>query len=71
MFFFGIGTFFVHEFAHWITGVLLGHDMIATPNHVWSKNPMSIRDHALVSSMGPVVTIIQGAFGFWLVVGLD
>ena len=67
LFFVGIGTFFVHEFAHWITGVALGHDMLATPNHVWSRKPMSIRDQALVSATGPLVTIAQGIFGFWLV----
>src|SRR5690606_17381055 len=46
----GIGTFVVHEFAHWIAGVALGHDMIATPNHVWSREPMGVGDQMLLRS---------------------
>lgn len=67
LFFVGIGTFLVHEFAHWLTGVALGHDMVVTPNHVWSRNPMSALDQIMVSSAGPVITIAQGIVGFWLV----
>lgn len=67
LFFVGIGTFFVHEFAHWITGVALGHDMVATPNHVWSRNPINIWDQAIITATGPLVTIVQGILGFWLV----
>lgn len=67
LFFVGIGTFFVHEFAHWLTGIAIGHDMVATPNHVWSRNPMSALDQSMVSSAGPVITIAQGIVGFWLV----
>lgn len=67
LFLVGIGTFLVHEFAHWITGVALGHDMVATPNHVWSRAPMSTWDQALVSAAGPLVTVVQGVVGFWLV----
>lgn len=63
----GAGTFLVHEFAHWLTGIALGHDMVATPNHVWSRQPMDAVDQALVSAMGPVVTIVQGLIGFRLV----
>lgn len=67
LFFVGVGTFFIHEFAHWITGIVLGHDMVATPNHVWSRNPMNTWDQAMVSAAGPLVTIAQGIAGFWLV----
>ncbi len=67
LFFVGIGTFSIHEFAHWITGVAIGHDMVATPNHVWSRNPMSTLDQTIVSSAGPLITIAQGIMGFWLV----
>lgn len=63
----GIGTFFVHEFAHWLAGVLLGHDMVASPNHVRSLSPMSVLDQGLVLAAGPVVTIAQGILGFRLV----
>ena len=67
LFLVGIGSFAVHEFAHWIAGVALGYDMIATPNHVWSVTPMSAADQMLVSASGPVVTVLQAMLGFWLV----
>lgn len=67
LFLVGIGTFFIHELAHWVAGLALGYDMVATPNHVWSTNPMSARDQGLVSAAGPLVTIVQAIFGFWLV----
>lgn len=41
--------------------------MVATPNHVWARDAMSVRDQVLVSEMGPVVTIVQGIVGFRLV----
>jgi hypothetical protein len=67
LFLVGLGTFLFHEFAHWLAGVALGHDMIASPNHVWSKDPMPVGDQGLVAAAGPLVTIVQGIIGFWLV----
>ena len=67
LFLVGIGSFLIHELAHWLAGVGLGYDMVATPNHVWSKTPMSITDQSLVSGAGPLITIAQGLLGFWLV----
>lgn len=67
LFLVGIGTFLVHEFSHWLAGVALGYDMVATPNHVGSTGPMGPGHQALVSIAGPVVTIAQGLLGFWLV----
>ena len=67
LFLIGIGSFAVHEFAHWITGVALGYDMVATPNHVWSTTPMTARDQMLVSASGPAITIVQGILGCLLV----
>lgn len=63
----GVATFCVHEFAHWITGVALGHDMVATPNHVWARDAIGTWDQARVAAAGPVVTIVQGVFGYLLV----
>lgn len=63
----GLGTFLAHEFAHWLAGVALGHDMVATPNHVWSRQPMDAADQAIVSAAGPVLTVLQGLLGDWLV----
>jgi hypothetical protein len=62
-----LGLFFVHELAHWLAGSALGHDMIASPNRVWSKYPMPVGDQGLVAAAGPLVTIVQGIIGFWLV----
>ncbi|MEO8362119.1 MAG: hypothetical protein ABI672_18970 [Vicinamibacteria bacterium] len=67
LFFVGIGTFFIHEFGHWFAGVALGHDMIASPNHVSPRNPISVVDQGLVAAAGPLVTLVQGVIGFWLV----
>lgn len=67
LFFVGLGTFFVHELAHWIAGVALGYEMLATPNHVWSKSPIGTLDGALISSAGPLITIAQALVGFLLV----
>lgn len=69
LFLVGIGTFVVHEFAHWIAGVALGHDMIATPNHVWSRDPMGVGDQMLVSAAGPLVTVLQALLGHALARG--
>ena len=64
LFFVGIGSFLVHEFAHWVTGVALGHDMAASPNHVWPRDTVSIIDQGLISAAGPLVTVVQGLAGF-------
>lgn len=63
----GLATFAVHESAHWITGIMLGYPMQASPNRVWSSTPMTPADALLVSAAGPVVTIAQGMLGFLLV----
>jgi hypothetical protein len=63
----GIGSFLVHELAHWCAGIALGYDMVASPNHVWPRGPMSAVDQGLVSAAGPLITIAQGVAGFWLV----
>jgi hypothetical protein len=63
----GVGTFLLHEFAHWLTGTALGYDMVATPNHVWPTTPMLAWEQLLLSASGPVVTIAQAIVGFLLV----
>jgi hypothetical protein len=65
----GLGSFFVHEFAHWLTGIALGYEMVASPNHVRSIGEMSATHELLVSAAGPIVTIVQGIFGFALLRG--
>ena len=63
----GIATFAVHEFAHWIAGVALGYEMLASPNHVWPTGDVHHADAALISAAGPLVTISQGVLGYFLV----
>lgn len=63
----GIATFAVHEFAHWIAGVVLGYEMLASPNHVWAAGAIHPADATLISAAGPLMTIIQGLIGHVLV----
>jgi hypothetical protein len=65
----GFGSFLVHEFAHWLTGVALGYEMVASPNHVRSIGGMSVMHELLVSSAGPLVTIVQAVIGFVMLGG--
>jgi hypothetical protein len=65
----GLGTFLVHEFAHWLTGVSLGYEMVASPNHVRSIGEMSATHELLVSAAGPVITIVQAIAGFIILRG--
>lgn len=65
----GIATFAVHEFAHWIVGVFLGYEMLASPNHVWPIGVVHPADATLISIAGPLITIIQGVLGYSLVRG--
>ncbi|MGL6289612.1 MAG: hypothetical protein ACRC2H_02880 [Silanimonas sp.] len=63
----GVATFLVHEFAHWLAGVMLGHEMVATLNSVTPLGPVSTRDQLLITAAGPLVTVGQALVGFWLV----
>jgi hypothetical protein len=63
----GILSFVIHEFAHWIAGVALGHDMVASPNHVWPRGAVSAGDLLVICAAGPLVTVAQGIAGVWLV----
>jgi hypothetical protein len=65
----GLGSFLVHEFAHWLTGVALGYEMVASPNHVRSIGEMSATHELFVSAAGPVITIGQAIVGFALLGG--
>lgn len=62
-----VATFLVHEFAHWATGIALGHDMVATLNAVSPVGPVSRQHLLLIAAAGPLVTIAQGLAGFWWV----
>ncbi len=63
----GVFSFLFHEAAHWLTGTMLGYDMVATPNRVWSKTATSVEHGILIVLAGPVFTLIQALAGFGLV----
>ena len=62
-------TFIVHEFAHYVTGELLGYSMKVTLNSVTLKEGTYNSDwHSyLVTAAGPVITIVL-AFVFFYVI---
>jgi hypothetical protein len=62
----GLATFVVHEFAHWATGVALGHDMVATLNSVSTRGAVPLPDQVLIAAAGPAITLAQGLLGLWL-----
>lgn len=64
-----LGVFFtwlIHEFAHWTTGELLGYKMIMTLNSTSPAGGKYDKDfHVfIISSTGPIVTIIQALLIF-------
>lgn len=63
----GIASFLAHEFAHWLTGILLGYEMVATLNSVTPLGSVTLRDLALIAGAGPLLTVGQGLLGFWMV----
>ena len=66
LFLVGIGTFAIHEFAHWIAGIMLGYDMVITPNRVYSKSSTSFVHKQIISFAGPLITYLQALIGYFL-----
>jgi hypothetical protein len=59
-------TWFIHEFAHWLTSVFLGYETIMRLNStstVAGQNPTELHNN-ITSAAGPVITIIQGLIAF-------
>ena len=61
-------TWIIHEFAHWLTGELLGYKSMMYLNGVSSvkgQNPTEIHK-VIISISGPIITILQGliVYGF-------
>jgi hypothetical protein len=54
-------SYLFHEFGHWITGEILGNQMVYTLNWVWPKSGHYIlAEHGLFVSMGgPAFSILQ------------
>ncbi len=61
-------TWIIHEFAHWLTGRILGYESVMRLNGTFYKegeNPSDI-ERTIVSAAGPIITIIQGYACFHL-----
>ncbi len=61
-----LGTWLVHEFAHWAMGEVLGHPSTLRLNGTsfLDSEKVSDIDKTLVSAAGPVITLIQGLIIF-------
>jgi hypothetical protein len=55
----GFLTYGVHELAHWLAGLALGHDMTLRLNGVAPTTAVPPLDAMLISIAGPAVTILQ------------
>lgn len=64
-------TALIHEGAHWVAGTALGHQMTFNLNSVSPIEPVSMRDHLIISAAGPVVTVLQGLIAFVLILRRD
>ena len=60
-------TFALHEGAHWLAGITLGHDMVVSLNGSHATTSVPALDAMLISAAGPVVTLIQGILALSLV----
>ncbi|MCH2195539.1 hypothetical protein [Kordia sp.] len=61
-------TWFIHEFAHWLTSELLGYKAFMRLNGVGTINrekPAEIHQ-AIISISGPIITILQAVIAFLL-----
>lgn len=63
----GFVTFALHEGGHWLAAVLLGHEAYFGLNSAGARETVSAADHAIISAVGPVVTVVQGLVALWLV----
>ena len=63
----GFITFALHEGGHWLAAVLLGHDAHYGLNSAGAVGTVTAADHALISTAGPAVTVIQAIVALWLV----
>lgn len=62
-------SFVVHEFSHWLTGELLGNDMVMTLNTCYPKAQKYLEEshYTVVSATGPIVTLLQAILVFILI----
>ncbi len=59
-------TWIIHEFAHWATGELLGHDTTMRLNgtHTVYGDHETRWHSTFISAAGPIITILQGILAF-------
>lgn len=62
-----LGTFVIHEGAHWSAGTILGHQMSYGLNGSVPSAATSAGEHALISIAGPLVTILHALIALYLV----
>ena len=62
-----LGTYLIHEAAHWIVGASLGYPVSYGINSVIPGAPMTPIDHMLMSAAGPAVTVVTALIGFYFV----
>ncbi len=62
-------TLFLHEFSHWITGEILGYDMVMTINTGYPAIGFYYYQwhYTLISAVGPILTLLQ-AYIVYLVI---
>ncbi len=59
-------TWLIHEFGHWLMGILLGYSSTMTLNGTSYHEGQNVTDwhKNIVSAAGPLVTLIQGLLAF-------
>lgn len=67
LFLVGLATFAIHEFCHWGAGVLLGYEMVITPNRAYATSSTSFVHAQIISFAGPLVTYFQALLGYMLI----
>lgn len=62
-------SFFVHEFAHWTMGELLGNEMRMTLNTGYPVAGKYNQDwhYPIISAVGPLTTLLQAIIFFFLI----
>lgn len=61
-------TWFVHEFAHWLTSELLGYEAVMQLNGVRPQYGVYPTEHhqVIISISGPIITILQGMLFYFM-----
>lgn len=62
-----VATYLVHEAAHWLAGTALGYPVSYGINSVIPGAPMTVADHLIMSTAGPLVTVVIALIAFAVV----